>query len=83
MLVAVPLELLDELELELLDEPSPVICPVEAVNVILSNCAPSSRRSMRKLWLPSERLLNVVGVIEPKPLVCVLFCVFHEPESSL
>ena len=47
VLVDVLLDVLDEVELVELEPP--LIEPAEAVNVTRSNCAPSSRRSMRKV----------------------------------
>jgi len=77
------LELLLELDEELLEPELPLIEPDDGVSVTRSSFAPSSRRSMYSVWLPLERLLNVVGFSVLQPLVCVLFCVFHEPESIL
>jgi hypothetical protein len=79
-------ELDDELELlELLDEPPelPLIVPAEAVSVTRSSLDPSSRRRIRSVCEPAARLLKVAGVIVAYPLVAWLFCVTHEPESSL
>jgi hypothetical protein len=52
-------ELEDELELlELLDEPPelPLIVPAEAVSVTRSSLEPSSRRRIRKVCVPADRL---------------------------
>ena len=49
----------DELELE------PLIEPAETVRVTRSSRAPSSRRTIRKVCAPAERLLKVAGVIVP------------------
>jgi hypothetical protein len=76
--------LLDVLELVELDElDPPLIVPAEAVKLTRSNCAPSSRRSMRSVCEPADKLLNVAGLNVPQPLVWVLFCVVQEPESIL
>jgi hypothetical protein len=84
------LELLDELlldELELLelldDDEPPLIAPVEAVSVTRSRREPSSRRTSRSVCEPAARLLNVARFSVEYPLVCVLFCVVHAPESIL
>jgi hypothetical protein len=56
----------DEVELELLDELElPLIEPAEAVSVTRSSRAPSSRLTIRSVWLPAARLLKVVGVMVP------------------
>jgi hypothetical protein len=60
--------LLDE-ELLLLDElevpPFKLIVPVVGVKVTRSRRAPSSRLTMRSVWLPAARALKVAGVIVP------------------
>jgi hypothetical protein len=76
--------LLDVLELVELDELlPPLMLPADAVNVTRSSCEPSSRRSMRSVCEPADKLLNVAGLNVPQPLVWVLFCVVQEPESIL
>jgi hypothetical protein len=59
-------ELLDDEELELLVElvvlELPLIEPAEAVRVTRSSLAPSSRRLMRRVCVPADRLLKVAGV---------------------
>jgi hypothetical protein len=67
-------ELLEELEL-------PLIEPAEAVSVTRSSLDPSSRRTMRSVCVPADRLLKVVSVSVEYPLVCWLFCVTQEPAS--
>lgn len=55
------LELLLDEELELEDEP--LIVPAEAVRVMRSRRAPSSRLTMRSVCVPAARLLKVAGAM--------------------
>jgi hypothetical protein len=61
--------LLEELELDEelleLDEPEALIEPAEATRVTLSSLAPSSRRTIRSVCAPADRLLKVAGVTVP------------------
>jgi hypothetical protein len=54
------LELDEELEPE-----EPLIEPADAVKVTRSSLAPSSRRTIRSVCAPAERLLKVAGVTVP------------------
>lgn len=72
----------DELE-ELLVEPFPEIEPPDTVRVTRSSPAPSSRRKIRRVWLPAAKLLKVATLRVSQPLVAELFCVVQLPESSL
>lgn len=77
-------EELDELELLLELLPlEPEIDPAEAIKVTLSSSDPSSLRKICSVCEPAERFVKVIGVKTPQPVVAVLFCVFHAPESSL
>jgi hypothetical protein len=51
------------LELELLEVPPVLIVPVEAVSVTRSILEPSSRLSIRSVWVPAARLVNVAGAM--------------------
>ena len=53
------LELLEELEVE------PLIEPADAVRVTRSSLAPSSRRTIRSVWLPAAKLVKVTTAIVP------------------